>query len=215
MRNVLVTGFEPFERYAFNTSRDIALALDGRTVAGRRIVSAELPNLFGTSRRRLSGLLRDLDPELVICLGLSGLRADLGVERVAINLDDARIPDNGGVSNIDTPIVSGGPVAYWSTLPIKAIVQALRKRDIPASVSLTAGSYVCNHVFYGLMHSLRFRRGIRGGFIHVPPSTEQLKNGDRALPHLPFDTLVKGIQIAIGVSLKMKRDARVPSGGLV
>ncbi len=209
MKTVLVTGFEPFGGDASNPSQDVALALRGRTIRGRKVVAAVLPCVFGESIRELKKLLRVHAPELVICLGLAGGRAEITPERVAINIDDARIADNAGQQPIDAPIVTRGPAAYWSTLPTKAIVAALRKENVPASVSQTAGTFVCNHVFYGLMHSLRGQRVVRGGFIHLPFFPEQARDGQ---PSLPRPVTIAAIAKAIDVALSTKRDLRVSGG---
>lgn len=139
---VLVTGFEPFGGDAVNPSAEIARALDGRVIAGRTVVGAVLPCVFRTSTRELARLLRRHRPAVVIATGLAGGRAEVTPERVAINVDDARIADNAGAQPIDVPVVRGGPAAYWSRLPIKAIVSALQQRGIPAAVSQTAGTFV-------------------------------------------------------------------------
>lgn len=208
MKTVLVTGFEPFGGGAANPSQEIAQRLAGARLSGHRVVGAVLPCVFGAANTQLRRLLRRHRPALVICLGQAGGRAEITPERVAINVDDARIPDNAGAQPVDRPIVRGGPAAHWSKLPIKAIVRALRAEGIPAAVSQTAGTFVCNHVFYGLMHSLRRRRGLRGGFIHVPYRTGQAAGQ----PSLPLATMERAIRIAIRVSLAGRRDARVAGG---
>jgi pyroglutamyl-peptidase len=209
MKCVLVTGFEPFGGDARNPSQDIARALDGRTIAERRVVGAVLPCVFGASRHELVRLLRAHEPGVVICLGLANGRAQVTPERVALNVDDARIPDNAGHQPVDTPVVRSGPAAYWSRLPIKAIVAALCARQIPAAVSQTAGTFVCNHVFYGLMHALRWQRAARGGFIHVPSLPEQAKPGE---PSLPLATMIDAIALAVEVSVTTRRDVRHGGG---
>jgi pyroglutamyl-peptidase len=201
MKTVLMTGFEPFAGDSINPSQEIATALHGRVIAGRRIASGILPCVFGQSVTELRRLLRATKPELVICLGLAGGRTEITPERVAINIDDARIPDNAGQQPVDVPIVASGPAAYWSTLPVKAIVAALRRKQIPAAVSQTAGTFVCNHIFYALMHELRRRRGVRGGFIHVP-----------ALQNLPVATMIEAIELAAKTALTTRRDVRVSGG---
>jgi pyroglutamyl-peptidase len=238
MRCVLVTGFEPFGGERLNPSAEIAQALDGRDIAGRKVIGAVLPCSFGDSRRVLLRLMRKYDPELIVCTGQAGGRAHLTPERVAINCDDARIPDNRGAQPCDAPIARGGPAAYWSTLPIKAIVAALQARGLPASVSQTAGTYVCNHVFYALMHELarsagrrgrgtgagerNARRGgkvaltpaaARGGFIHVPWLPEQAV-GHPGDPSLSLASMVEGIELAIATTLAVGRgrDRRVTAG---
>jgi len=209
MKTVLVTGFEPFGGDTVNPAQEIARSLHGRIIARRQVVSGLLPCVFGASRRELDRLLRVHRPELAICLGQAGGRADITPERVAINVDDARIADNAGAQPVDRPVIKGGPAAYWSTLPIKAIVAALREHRVPASVSQTAGTFVCNHVFYGLMHALRRKPGVRAGFIHVPNLPEQAK---RDQPSLPLEMMVYGVALAIEVALTTRRDVRVSGG---
>lgn len=173
---VLVTGFEPFAGDTLNPSGEIARALDGTEVKSVRVVGRVLPCAFRECERAMADLLGKHRPEAVICLGLAGGRDGIHVERVAINVDDARIPDNAGIQPIDTPVVESGPAAYWSTLPLKAIVASLRNEGVVAVVSQTAGTFVCNHLFYFLMHTLasnRKSRAIRAGFVHVPWLPEQ------------------------------------------
>ncbi len=208
-RAVLVTGFEPFGGETRNPSAEIARALNGRVIAGRRVEGMELPCVFGGSIAELKRRIRAVRPELVICVGQAGGRAEITPERVAINVDDARIADNAGARPIDVPVVRGAPAAYWSTLPIKAIVAALRGRGVPASVSQTAGTFVCNHVFYGLMRTLARQSGLRGGFVHVPFLPEQAPRGQASLP---LETMIEAVALAVEVSLRTRRDARVSDG---
>ncbi|MFM1748010.1 MAG: pyroglutamyl-peptidase [Verrucomicrobiota bacterium] len=209
MKTVLLTGFEPFGGAARNPSGEIALAWDGREVAGARIVGAVLPCVFGSARRELDLLLRRHRPAVVLCLGVAAGRAAITPERVAINVDDARIPDNAGRRPIDLPIVRGGPVAYWSTLPIKAIVAELRSRGIPAEVSQTAGTFLCNHVFYALMHAVRRRRGVKAGFVHVPAMSEAAAPGE---PSLPLAALIEAAGVMLRTILRTRRDRRAAGG---
>lgn len=210
MKPVLITGFEPFGGDEVNPSQEIAEALDGRVIADRAIIGATLPCVFGKSRQELVRLLRAHQPGVVICLGLAGGRAEITPERVAINVDDARMPDNAGEQPIDVAVVRSGPAAYWSRLPIKAIVAELRARQIPASVSQTAGTFVCNHVFYGLMHLLRWQRPVRAGFIHVPRRTGMKTSA----PTLPLATMVEAITIAVETTVQRPRDLRHSGGGI-
>jgi pyroglutamyl-peptidase len=196
MRSVLVTGFEPFAGQRVNPSELAVRRLAGRTIAGRRIETAILPVVFGAATLALRSALRRHRPELVICVGEAGGRDVISVERVAINLADARIADNAGARPVDRPIVRGGPPAYWSTLPVKAIVAALARRKIPAAVSQTAGTFVCNDVFYGLMRTLARRADTRGGFIHVPYVKGQ------GTPTLPLATIVTALEVAIATALR-------------
>ncbi|PAW68536.1 MAG: pyroglutamyl-peptidase I [Opitutia bacterium Tous-C1TDCM] len=212
MPTVLLTGFEPFGGDATNPSQDIVRALDGRTIAGHRVAGRVLPCVFGKSVRELRRWLRRERPLLVICLGVAAGRGAITPERVAINLDDARMPDNAGEQPVDRPIARGGPAAYFSTLPVKGIVAALARRGLPAAVSHTAGTFVCNHVFYSLMRTLARRRGragaVRGGFIHVPAA--DTAGGSR--PGLALAEQIAGIEIAIRTSLRLRRDARHRGG---
>jgi pyroglutamyl-peptidase len=208
---VLVTGFEPFGGGAVNPSWMAAQALHGREIASHRVVGAQLPTAFDHSIATLRDLLLWHEPRLVICTGQAGGRTALSLERVAINVNDARIRDNAGAQPIDTPVVAGGAAAYFSTLPIKAMLLALTDEGIRAEVSQTAGTFVCNHVFYGLMHELASRpelRGTRGGFIHVPwlPGQGQ--------PSMPLEEIVTGLQLAIACALTTSQDVRKEAGAL-
>jgi pyroglutamyl-peptidase len=209
MRTVLVTGFEPFDGAEINPSLEIARNLHGSVIAGHTVVGALLPCVFGAAIPELQRLLRVHRPALVICVGQAGGRAAITPERVALNVDDARIPDNAGAQPVDRPVVRGGPAAYFSTLPVKAIVAALRAAGLPSEVSQTAGTFVCNHVFYGLMHALRTRKDVRGGFIHVPLLPEQAQKGQASLP---LEDMVYGVALAVETALRRKKDLRLTGG---
>lgn len=161
MAGVLITGFEPFGGETVNPSWEVVKQLDGMIIRGQQVVAKQLPCVFGEALTVLKAALETYQPRLTIAVGQAGGRVDITVERVAINVDDARIPDNKGQQPIDEPIVANGPAACFSTLPIKAIVSALRQQGIPASVSQTAGTFVCNHVMYGLLHQLQEKAGRR------------------------------------------------------
>ncbi len=206
---VLVTGFDAFGGSAVNPSWLTAQALHGSRISGHRIVAAQLPTVFARSLPELAALLQLHRPLLVICLGLAGGRAAVSLERVAINVDDARIPDNASLQPIDSPVVPGGPAAYFSTLPIKAMLRAMQKAGIASDVSQTAGTFVCNHVFYGLMHALATRRmlkGTRGGFIHLPFLPDQ------GTPSMPLPEMVRGLRAAVRCALRTPVDARLGAG---
>jgi pyroglutamyl-peptidase len=209
MKTVLLTGFEPFAGETINPSGEIARQLHGTVIAGHRVVGALLPCVFGAANAELRKQIRATKASLVLCIGQAGGRAEITPERVAINVDDARIPDNAGRQPVDRPIVRGGPAAYWSTLPTKAIVAELRRHEVPAAVSQTAGTFVCNHVFYGLMHALRRQKKVRGGFIHVPFLPEQATAGQASLP---LETMTAAIAWAIEVAVRTKRDVRSAGG---
>jgi pyroglutamyl-peptidase len=207
---VLVTGFDPFGGSTVNPSWQAVHALHGRQVAGRQLIGAELPTVFGRSLDRLAQLMDEHQPELVLCTGQAGGRFALSLERVAVNVNDARIPDNAGAQPIDTPVVAGGPAAYFTTLPIKAMLQALLQAGVNAEVSQTAGTFVCNHVFYGLMHLLAQPRwaGTRGGMVHVPWLPEQ------GQPSMRVDEIVAGLELGIACALATGRDIKKEAGAL-
>lgn len=213
MKTVLLTGFEPFNKEPINPAWEAVRALDGWSdaQAGFRVVARQLPCVFGEANARLRALLDELQPALVIAVGQAGGRVDLTVERVAINVDDAPIKDNAEQQLVDEPIVRGGPAAYFATLPIKAIVAALRDAGLPASVSQTAGTFVCNHVFYGLMHALAGRSGVRGGFIHIPYLPEQAARHPGAAS-MALAQMVQGLRIAIQTAFATADDAQIGAG---
>ena len=208
---VLLTGFAPFGGDASNPSWEAVRALDGTRIRGHRIVARCLSVEFGRSLRELRAALRETKPAIVLCVGVAGGRTEVSLERVAINVDDARIPDNAGASPVDLPVVEDGPAAYFATLPIKAILLALRAAGIPAAISQTAGTYVCNHVFYGLMHALRRAPRVRGGFVHVPyaPAEAAARPG---APCLPVELVTEALRIAVRTTLATPADRRVAAG---
>ena len=197
-RTVLLTAFEPFGGQRVNASKLAAEALDGRVIGGHRVVVVILPCVFGEAIAALKRAIRRVQPDLVIASGEAGGRAAITLERVAINVDDATIADNAGARPVDRAIAAGGPVGYWSTLPIKAIVSALKKRRIPAAVSQTAGTFVCNHVFYGLMQIVARRSGMRAGFVHVPYAPGQ---AGRKFPTMPTTTVRKALEVVLATSI--------------
>jgi pyroglutamyl-peptidase len=208
---VLLTGFDPFGGESINPSWLAVQALHGKRMAGHAIVAAQLPTVFGDSLAQLKQLLRMHKPALVICVGQAGGRAAISLERVAINVNDARIADNADAQPIDTPVVAEGPAAYFSSLPIKAMLHAMQKEGLPAEVSQTAGTFVCNHVFYGLMHALATQRGFkktRGGFIHVPYLPGQ---GE---PSLALECLVRALRLGIKTALETQQDISQGAGAL-
>lgn len=210
-RPVLVTGFDPFGGDAVNPSWLVAERLHGQMISGHEVVAAQVPTRFDAALERLAVLLDQHQPVLVICLGLASVRRAISLERVAINVDDARIPDNAGAQPIDTPVVPGGPAAYFSSLPIKAMRAALQEAGLAAEVSQTAGTFVCNHLFYGLMHALATQpalQGARGGFVHVPPLPQQAAGG------MLLEEMVRGVQIAVRVALETRHDLACAAGAI-
>ena len=213
IRTVLLTGFDPFGGDAVNPSWLAVERLRGEILAGHRIETAQLPTAFERAPRALRAAIRRHRPALVLCIGQAGGRSAISFERVAINVIDARIPDNDGTQPVDAPVAKGGPVAYFSTLPIKSLSAALLAAGIPAEISQTAGTFVCNQVFYALMRSLARlpTPRPRGGFVHVPFVPEQT-GGRRDVPSMPLDTIVAGLRIAIETAMRTKRDLRTFGG---
>lgn len=209
---VLLTGFEPFGGETLNPSWEAVRQLDGWTGPGFRVVTGLLPCEFGAAREALQALVERHRPQCLIAVGQAGKRAEISVERVAINVDDARIPDNAGRQPIDQPVIDDGPAAYFATLPIKAIVHRLRAAGIPAAVSQTAGTFVCNHVFYAALHTAAQRgEGLRAGFIHIPYLPEQAARHDGAAS-LGLDLVVQALQLAVHESLHTRTDLREGGG---
>ncbi|MES2317386.1 MAG: pyroglutamyl-peptidase I [Pseudomonadota bacterium] len=210
MKTVLLTGFEPFNKETVNPAWEAVRSLEGWSGQGFAVEVLQLPCVFGEANRVLGEALARFKPDVVISVGQAGGRVDLSVERVAINVDDAPIPDNAQRQLVDEAIVAGGPAAYFSTLPIKAIVAALRGAGLPASVSQTAGTFVCNHVFYGLMHATAGQK-VRAGFIHIPYLPEQAAAHPGAASMALAD-LVKGLKVAVETSLNVAEDVRIGGG---
>ncbi|MEU2872480.1 pyroglutamyl-peptidase I [Streptomyces olivoreticuli] len=211
MTRVLLTGFEPFDGETVNPSWQAVRAAAERPPEGIEPAVAQLPCVFGAALDALRAAVTATGPDIVLCVGQAGGRPDVTVERVAVNLDDARIPDNAGARPLDEPVVPGGPAAYFATLPVKACVAAVREAGLPASLSHTAGTFVCNHVFYGLMHLAATERpGLRGGFVHVPYAPEQVT--DRALPSLPVAAAAEALRVIAITAAGRTADIRAVGG---
>ncbi|MGP3223905.1 pyroglutamyl-peptidase I [Serratia nevei] len=211
MQKVLITGFEPFGGERLNPSWEVVKQLNDMELVGTRIVARQLPCVFGAALDALNAAIDEVQPVMVLAIGQAGGRTDITIERVAINVDDARIPDNQGQQPVDEPIVAGGPAAYFSTLPIKAMVSSMREAGIPASVSQTAGTYVCNHVMYGLLHRLSGQREVKGGFIHIPYLPEQAAAHPGA-PSMAASTALFALELAVSIALQVEHDLKVVGG---
>lgn len=209
---VLLTGFEPFGGESQNPSQQIVEALHGKRIAGHRIVGRLLPVAFGRTQALLRDWIDTLQPSLVLALGQAGGRSELSLERIAINLIDARIPDNDGEQPVDTAIIETGPHALFAALPLKRMLLALHDAGIPAALSQTAGTYVCNQVFY-LVASLLGERGdgVRGGFIHVPWLPQQVAERP-GQPSMALETMVSGVRVAIETCLANTDDVSYAAG---
>jgi pyroglutamyl-peptidase len=194
---VLLTGFEPFGGADLNPSWAAVRLAATSTILGVDLHTQLLPCVFGTAAEVLWDAVELLDPDVVLAVGQAGGNTGLAVERVAVNLDDATIPDNAGVRPVDRPIDPDGPAAYFATIPVKECVTAARSTGVPAAVSDSAGRFVCNHVMYGLLHRTATRRPGRllGGFVHVPFAPEQVLETSR--PSLASSTVAVGLRAIV------------------
>ncbi|MGH8191021.1 MAG: pyroglutamyl-peptidase I [Rhodanobacteraceae bacterium] len=196
---MLLTGFAPFGGETINPSWQAVRALDGSEIEGHRISAIELPTEFDASLPTLWHALRRAEPHIAVAVGVAGGRDGISLERVAINLIDARIPDNAGAQPIDVQVLRGGQAAFFATLPVKASLLALQQAGIPAHLSHTAGTYVCNQVFYALMHALRRCRNTRAGFVHLPWLPEQAAQHNE--PGMPLDQMQQAIEVIVRTAI--------------
>lgn len=208
---VLLTGFDPFGGDKVNPATE-AVKRVSDNVNGVEVVKIEVPTVFHKSIDVVAKAIEEEKPDAVLCIGQAGGRAELTPERVAINLDDARIADNEGNQPIDVKIFEDGEPAYFATLPIKAMVAAIRNAGIPSSVSNTAGTFVCNHLMYGVLYTLAKKYpGVRGGFMHVPFIPEQVITRANT-PSMALSDIVKGIEAAITAIAENDKDISTAEG---
>ena len=208
---ILVTGFDPFGSESINPASEAVKRLN-QTIDGAQIIPLIVPTVFYESMEVIEKAMLQYDPDAIVSIGQAGGRKDITVERIAINIDDARICDNKGQQLIDEPVVSDGPAAYFSTLPIKSMVKAMQDQNIPASVSNTAGTFVCNHVMYGVLHLCHTKfQSKRAGFIHIPFLPEQTKDKPQ-VPSMELDQIVKGIEAALKAVIHTSEDIKMTAG---
>lgn len=208
---VLVTGFDPFGGEKINPAFEVIKQLRD-SINGVEVIKLQVPTAFHSSVKLTVEKIVEIKPDYVLCIGQAGGRFDISVEKVAINLNDARIPDNLGQQPIDTAIDENGETAYFSTLPVKAIVNAIRNENIPASLSYTAGTYVCNHLMYGVLNYVHKNHlNIKAGFIHIPYLFQQVVNKPSTAA-MDINTLVKAIETAIGTMISNKEDTSHAEG---
>lgn len=211
---LLLTAFDPFGGERINPALEAVKQMPDQ-IGGVQILKLEVPTVFGKSIETVAAAIRRERPDAVLCIGQAGGRRALTPEWVAINIDDARIPDNEGNQPIDRPIVADGPAAYFSTLPVKAMVQAMREAGVPAELSNSAGTFVCNHLLYGVLHILvREYPGVRGGFLHVPFIPEQAAARPSPVPSLPLEEIVRGLEAAVRAIEANPADIRAAEGSL-
>ena len=209
---LLLTGFDPFGGQPINPALE-AVKLVADKVGNVEVVKLEVPTVFYKSINTVAAAIEKEKPDAVVCVGQAGGRYDITPERVAINVNDARIPDNEGQQPLDGPIFADGETAYFTTLAIKAMVAAIREAGIPASVSNTAGTYVCNHLMYGVLYTLAKKYpGVRGGFIHVPFIPSQTVNRPTPAPSMSVEVIAKGLEAAIKAIGENEEDLKVAEG---
>ena len=208
---LLLTGFTPFAGETINPALEAVKRLPNE-IAGMEIVKLEVPTVFGESVRMVQEAIEREQPDFVLSVGQAGGRAEITPERVAINVDDARIPDNAGQQPIDVPIFADGENAYFATLPVKAMAEAIREAGLPSALSNTAGTYVCNHLMYGVLYHLnRHHKDAKAGFIHVPYIPEQTADKP-GVPSMPLDDIVRALEAAIAAIPAHETDVKTAYG---
>lgn len=208
---ILVTGFDPFGGEPINPAIESVKKLPDN-IAGAEIIKLEIPTVRGKSLEKIEKAIQEHNPDIILSVGQAGGRFDITVERVGINMDDFRIPDNEGNQVIDEPIFSDGDNAYFVKLPVKAMVQNIQKNRIPASVSYTAGTFVCNHVLYGVLYLVEKKyKGKKSGFIHIPFLPEQVVD-KRNMPSMELNTIVTGLTAAIEAIVENAEDIKETGG---
>lgn len=209
---IVITGFDPFGGEKINPAWEAVKSLPDK-VGDIEVVKVQVPTVFKKSAKKLFEAIDREKPDAVVCVGQAGGRFDITVERVGINIEDGRIPDNEGYQPIDTAIFEDGENAYFATLPIKAMVDEMKKENIPASVSNSAGTYVCNHLMYSLLYYLDKKglKNVRGGFIHVPFIPEQVVD-KKNMPSMELSRITRGLEIALKAIAEHRVD-KVITGG--
>lgn len=208
---ILISGFQPFGGEAINPSIEAVKRLP-KEIDAHEVIGIEIPVEQYTSLKVLEDAIKMYQPDVVICVGQAGGRSAISIERIGINVDDYRIADNAGNSPIDEAIIKDGPDAYFSTLPIKAIVSEIRKAGIPAEVSNSAGTYVCNHVMYGVSHMVK-DKNIRSGFVHIPFLPQQVSDKPQ-YASMTLDVIVEALTIMIQTTIHTKEDIQQSEGKL-
>ncbi|QVK19319.1 pyroglutamyl-peptidase I [Mycoplasmatota bacterium] len=199
MNKILLTGFEPFDGENINPSWELVKSFNHQIIKNYEIITIQIPTVFYESKEVLKKAIKEYEPSIIISLGQAGGSNSIRLERIAVNLNDATIPDNKGNQPIDETIILDGPNAYFTKLPVRKLLNALNKEDIPTSLSLSAGAYVCNHLFYHLLNTIDSRRSI-GGFIHIPYIDSQVTNKKNTFS-LSLQTLQKALTIILETTI--------------
>lgn len=202
---ILLTAFDPFGDDVINPALE-AVKITQTDDLKAEIIKLEVPTVFHKSIEKVAEAMKEHNPDVVLCIGQAGGRFDLTPERVAINIDDARIEDNEGNQPIDKPIFEDGEPAYFSSLPVKAMVQFIQEEGLPASVSNSAGTFVCNHLMYGVLYQIdKHFPGVKAGFMHVPFLPEQVVNRKNT-PAMSLEDISRGIHAALRAIIKHDED---------
>ncbi len=211
---ILITAFDPFGGESINPALE-AVKLMKDNIDGAEIVKLEIPTVFRKSIDKVTEAIVKEDPDVVLSIGQAGGRFEVTPERVAINVDDARIPDNEGNQPIDVPIYGDGAPAYFTTLPVKAMEEAIRSAGLPSSLSNSAGTFVCNHIMYGVLYQIeKMGKNIRAGFIHVPFIPEQVARRPAPAPCMSMVDIAKALEAAVSAIVKHDKDI-VAVGGKI
>lgn len=213
MTKVLITGFDPFGGEAINPAYEAVKKIP-ETIAGATIVKVEVPTVFGAAIDAVVAAMTEHNPDIVICVGQAGGRFEVTPERVAINVDDARIPDNQGNQPLNVPVYADGEAAYFSNLPVKAMVEAIKAAGVPSALSNTAGTFVCNHIMYGVLYHINTNPAfahMKGGFIHVPFLPEQVLAKPNT-PSLSLEQMATALTAAVEAAVKNAEDINVVAG---
>lgn len=209
---ILVTGFDPFGGESINPAIESVKKLPD-VIQGATIIKLEIPTVCHKSLAVIEEAIRVHNPDVIVSIGQAGGRSDISIERIGINIDDYRIPDNEGNQMVDEPVYADGPAAYFVNLPIKAMVEHIRKQKIPASISNTAGTFVCNHVTYGVRYLIDKKfPGKKSGFIHIPFLPQQVLLKPTGTPSMPLDMIVDGLCAAIEAIVLYDEDIKVTGG---
>lgn len=193
MKKLLITGFDPFGGQTVNPSWEAVRLLPGR-IGAYEVTCLQIPTLFGEGARKVRSAAEALHPDVILSVGQAGSRRGVTPEVVGINLREARIPDNGGFQPVNVPIVPDGPAAYFATVPVRAMVDAMTAAGLPCALSYSAGAFVCNDVLYTLLHHYH-GTAVQAGFIHVPFLPEQAGDG---MPSMPLKDIVRALTLCVG-----------------
>lgn len=208
---VLITGFDPFGGESINPAWE-AVKMMRDEIAGAEIVKMQIPTVVGKSIEKIHDKMREINPDVVLSIGQAGGRFGVTPERVAINITDARIPDNEGNQPIDAPIFADGPAAYFTNLPVKAMVESIKGAGYPSVLSNTAGTYICNHVMYGILYYIdKEFPNARGGFIHVPYAASQVVNKP-GTPSMAIADITASLEAAVQAAVENTQDIKVIGG---